>query len=108
VDVQRIEDQLRKILTRSATPAQPSPVPGQPPAVPATAGIDVKSVNCPEVESRKGNKFKCEVDAGNATGSVDVTQTDDAGKLFDFNAKLKQPGLTTTTKGKLDLNVAPA
>jgi hypothetical protein len=109
VDVQRLEEQLRGVLTRSATPAQPSPVPGQPPVAPATAGIDVKSVACPEnLPSRMGNKFKCEVDASNATGSVDVTQTDAAGKKFSYNAKLKQPGLTTTTRGTLDLNVTPS
>jgi hypothetical protein len=108
VDIAQIEDRLKTILTRPGAPAQPSPIPGQTVA-PATPGFEVKAVDCPDdVEQMQGNTFTCEVDAGEAKGDVDLTQKDDQGRVFSFNAKLKRPELTVTTKGTLDLNAAEA
>jgi len=106
VDIKQVEHQLANILSQPGGPPSPSPVPGQP-AVPATPPLEVKAVKCPDgVEPKQGNEFRCEVEAGEASGDVDVTQKDDQGRVFDFKSTLKQPGVTITTKGKLDLDAA--
>jgi len=105
VDVEEIQKRLKAILTRPAQPA--IEVPGQArPARPAIAPFRVRSVACPgQIEPRKGGRFRCRVDAGKAgTGTVRLTQLDARGRVFRFTLQQKQPGVTTTIKGTLNLD----
>ena len=108
LDTMKVESSLKKAVTTALSSAPPTSLLG---GAELSEKVDVRSVDCPDdVPLRKGQSFKCGIDADPYRGHVDVRQLDGDGKALSIRARLRAnlKGASTTRELSTTITLAGA
>jgi Domain of unknown function (DUF4333) len=99
----KVESAVKETVTSSLSQAPPTSLLG---GADVDEKVRVRSVECPAtVPIRKGQKFKCALDADPYSGHVDIQQLDGDGRALSINARLKATVKGVSTRRELSTTI---
>ena len=106
LDTVKVESSLKKAVTSALSSTPATALPG---GVDLSEEVTVNSVDCPaNVPLRKGQSFKCGIDADPYRGQVEVRQLDGNGKVLSIHARLRASLKGVSTRRELSTTITLA